>query len=105
MSQGPSGFQSPIVSSSLQSTGQPPGPRWGRWLLIGCGGFIVLFVLCVGGLVLFVFGAFRSSDVVRTAVAQAEANPDVRAALGTPLKVGWLVSGSMNLDNNGGNAK
>ena len=108
MGQGSSGFQSPIMTSSSQSAGpiqRGGGSHVGRWLLIGCGGFILLVVLGFAGLFGFIFAAFRNSDVVQTAVRTAAADTRVTAALGTPLKVGWMISGAINEENGGGNAK
>jgi hypothetical protein len=39
--------------------------------------------------------ALRNSEVVRSALAQAQLNPAVTARLGKPVKPGWKISGSM----------
>ncbi|MBN2004620.1 MAG: hypothetical protein JXA21_14790 [Anaerolineae bacterium] len=71
---------------------------------IGCilsAGTTALSLVCVVVILFFVFSALRSSDVVTGAVARAEADGRVAATLGTPLEVGWLVTGSMNTEASG----
>ncbi len=61
--------------------------------------------LAFGGLILMVvFGAIKSSDAYKTAVARASADPRVVNALGTPIKEGMLVSGSIKTSGPSGNA-
>ena len=90
--------------------GQPPRTRswWSRnWLWFvptGCLGLLLLIALFVGGIVFFVFGVIKSSDVYKTAVAQAKANPRVTDALGTPISEGIVLSGSINTSGDTGNA-
>jgi len=56
-------------------------------------------------MVLFVFGMLRNSDPAKMAVQRAEANPVVAARLGTPLKPGLFVRGSVNLDGASGHSE
>src|SRR4051812_428590 len=101
------GFSTPPVTSSSQWDQPPPSaPRSNvaKWLFIGCGGGLVLMVALVCGILALAFGALRNAEVVRMAVTRASANPEVRAALGTPLKTGWMVSGSINVSGPSGNA-
>lgn len=86
----------------------PPSPRKKPvlpWILLGCGvlfaGFIALIVF-----IFFVVGsAMRSSDPYKTALQRAQNDPRVTAALGSPIKPGFFVQGSINTDANGtGNA-
>ena len=65
---------------------------------------VVLIVLFVAGIVLIVFGAMKSSDAYKTAVARAKANPEVVSALGTPIEEGMFVSGKTNVDGSSGEA-
>ena len=65
--------------------------------------------LIVGGafaafIVLVVFGAMKQSDVYKTAVARAKADPRVAAALGTPIEDGWYLSGHTNVNGSSGDA-
>ena len=75
------------------------------WLLpVGCLGMIVLAVLLVGGIFFAVTAAIRTSDVYRTALERARQNPEVVAALGEPIEVGWLVSGNISVNGPEGEA-
>ena len=46
----------------------------------------------------------KSSDVYKTALDRAKANPEVVAALGTPIKDGLFVSGNTHADGASGEA-
>jgi len=67
-------------------------------ILIGAG---LAFVLVIAG---FVFGMLRNSDPAKMAIQRAEANPVVASRLGTPLKMGLLVSGNVNVNGASGHA-
>ncbi len=86
---------------------QQPGwfSRNWKWLVpVGC----LLPVMCCGGFgAVTYFGVSKmiaGSPVFITALSKASANPDVTAALGTPLAPGFGVSGSMNETNGKGTA-
>ncbi|MCS6938534.1 MAG: cytochrome c oxidase assembly factor Coa1 family protein [Roseiflexaceae bacterium] len=66
--------------------------------------FFVVVVACIGGIFFGVTGLIRNSDVVQEARARAERDPEVAAALGTPLEIGWLSLGSIETSNGGGSA-
>lgn len=78
------------------------GRRGGPISCIVSAVFGVLILGCMLAILLVVFNMLRSSDVVTAAVARAEADSRAVAALGTPLEVGWLITGSMNTDAAGG---
>jgi hypothetical protein len=65
---------------------------------------VVLIVLFVLGIVLIVFGALKSSDAYKTAVARAKANPQVISALGEPIEEGMFLSGKTNVEGSSGEA-
>ena len=94
-----------ITSSSAQPAAVPPKSHWLRWVLLGCAGFTVLIVLFVGGITFFVFSTLRNSEVVRTALDRVARHPAVTRAIGSPIQVGWLVSGSINVSGPGGTAE
>ena len=75
------------------------------WVGLGCGilfvGFIA-FILFIG---FVVFGSMRKSDPYREAMARAQSDPRVAAALGTPVKDSFFFSGSIHVENNNGDAK
>jgi hypothetical protein len=47
----------------------------------------------------------KSSEPYKHAVAQAQSNAQVQAALGTPIEPGFFVAGSINLNNDAGTAQ
>ena len=76
-----------------------------KWVLpVGCLGIIGMVVIFVAAIIVFVFGAIKSSDVYQQAVAKARSNAAVVRELGEPIEPGWLVSGSVNVGNGSGNA-
>jgi|SRR5947207_15231921 len=87
---------------------QPSSNWWKRnwkWFVpIGCLTIIVLAVIFAGTIALIVFGAIKSTDVYKEALARAKANPDVIAALGSPIKEGLFVSGNTNVNGASGEA-
>jgi len=76
------------------------------WLLLpaGCLGMFVLLTFVAFAGVAFVMNLIKSSDAYTGAIAAAESSEPVREALGTPLKAGFLVSGSIETSGAGGNA-
>ncbi|HYU25859.1 MAG TPA: cytochrome c oxidase assembly factor 1 family protein [Thermoanaerobaculia bacterium] len=76
-----------------------------KWSLIGCGIVVVLFAAFCAALVIFVFGAIKHSDVYKGALARVQNDPRVITALGSPIEPGFLVSGNVHVDTNGGNAE
>ncbi|MDB6070993.1 MAG: hypothetical protein JWL81_2164 [Verrucomicrobiales bacterium] len=85
----------------------PQKPTSKNWLLYGCGGCLGLVVLLgIGGVAImyFAFGTLKKSDLYQTALKRAESSPEVQAALGTPLDTGWMMQGSMKVENSNGTA-
>jgi Cytochrome oxidase complex assembly protein 1 len=64
----------------------------------------MLFVVIVGSIALIVFGAMKSSDVYKDALARAKTHPAVIEALGSPVKEGLLLSGNTNVNGASGEA-
>ena len=60
-------------------------------------GIIALFMSAL-------FGAMRSSDVYTTAMQRMRADPQVVAALGTPIEPGWYLTGNMSTSGTSGKA-
>src|SRR6266849_6247005 len=77
---------------------QAGGNWWTRnwkWLVpTGCLTILALFACFVLSIVLIVFGALKSTDIYKDAVAKAKANPAVIEALGSPIEEGMFVSGN-----------
>lgn len=85
---------------------QPPQQKSGclKWFLIGCSVLFVLGAAFLAVLVFVVFGAIKSTDAYKGARDKATHDPRVIAALGSPVEAGFWVSGSANVDTNGGHA-
>ena len=91
--------------------GAAPAPRPGWWsrnwkwfVPAGCLTVIGLVVAFVAAVVMIVFGALKSSDAYKTAVARAKAHPEVTAALGQPIEEGMFLSGKTNVEGSSGEA-
>ena len=87
----------------------PPAPRrnwwqrnWKWFVPTGCLTLIVLACLFFTTILLVVFGAIKSTDVYKTAVARAKADPRVVEAIGSPVSEGWLVAGSTKVAGGSG---
>jgi len=88
---------------------QPESRNWWsrnwKWFVpVGCLSLIALLVAFVGSIFLVASTAMKSSDVYKEAVAKAQADPAVVEALGTPIKIGFLTSGSVNTSGPTGDA-
>ena len=70
--------------------------NWIRVLVAACCGVGVLFVGGIASIVVGSLSVVRSSGACQEAVVRAEAAPAVVQALGEPLKVGWLVNGTLD---------
>jgi hypothetical protein len=91
----------PLPSSS--------GPNWWlrnwKWFVpTGCLAILVLFVAFVGSIVMIAFGAIKSADPYKDALARAKMHPAVIEALGSPIKEGLFVSGNTNVNGAAGEA-
>jgi hypothetical protein len=91
----------PIVTNAA-----PPAQKkgLGRYVLLGCGGLIVLACLFVVAIVAFVFSMMRTNDPYKEAVRRMQSDVRVSAKIGSPVKPGWFVSGSINTTTTSGHA-
>ncbi len=64
----------------------------------------MLAVTFVFLIVLIVFGALKSTDVYKTALATARTDPRVINALGAPIEDGFFLSGNTNVNGASGKA-
>jgi hypothetical protein len=76
--------------------------NWKWFVPLGCLSVTFLFLAFVGSIFVIVFGAMKSSDVYREALARAKADPAVVEALGSPIKDGFLLSGNTNVNGASG---
>ena len=70
----------------------------------GCLGMLLLVAAFVFFIVAIVFGALKSSDAYKMALARAKADPRVVNALGSPIKDGLFISGKTNVSGTSGQA-
>lgn len=89
----------------------PDASRQGWWQRHWRWAIPLLCVFCLGFfagvLALFMsvlFGAIRSSEVYTTAMQRARDNPQVVAALGTPIEPAWYLTGNLETSGTSGNA-
>jgi hypothetical protein len=61
-------------------------------------------LLFVGGILSLVFGIMRSSEPYKYSTKLVMHDPQALQALGLPVKIGWLVTGSVNIDGSSGYA-
>jgi hypothetical protein len=92
-----------------QPTTQPAtaSPNWWKrnwkWFVpLGCCTVVLLFLAFVGSILVIVFGAMKSTDVYKQALAGAKADPGVIEALGIPIQDGFLMSGNTNVNGASG---
>jgi hypothetical protein len=66
---------------------------------------VVIGGVAMAAFVYFVFGAMKKSDVFVEAVKRAQNSSEVQAALGTPIETGWMIQGSVSINNGNGDAQ
>ena len=71
---------------------------------IGCGVLILLGAAGVAALVVFVFGAIKSTTSTTKPSAARNRIRRSSPALGQPIEPGWWVTGSVNIHNDSGTA-
>ncbi len=98
-------------SVPLQSANSTPQARlnwWSRnwkWFVpTGCLTLIALGVAFVAVIVLVVFGAMKSTDAYKMALARAKSDPAVIEVLGSPITDGWFMTGKTNVQGTAGEA-
>jgi len=99
-----------ISASDSPSFGarSPESPRR-TWFYRHWKWFVPIFVVvAIASFVFALFSvleySFRASDPYNFALKRASASPEVTAKMGSPLQVGWLVSGQIHLNNSDGEA-
>ena len=111
--------QEPLPQAEFQAVSHGPGQpantdragrsrlrsKWKRLLPVGCLGLAAIIALFAGAVMLLVTTVMKSSDVYKTAMQRARDNPQVRSALGTPIKPGWLLTGTIKTSGARGYAR
>jgi hypothetical protein len=84
---------------------QPPKKTspW-AWIAIGCAVLVAAVIAFIVFILVFVFGAMRSSAPYRESVALAKSDPRVVALLGSPVRAGYIFGGSINTQGSSGHA-
>ena len=72
--------------------------------VLACIGIIVLVIAITAGAMFLGGSSFKSSEVYKGALDAAQNDPQVQAALGTPIEAGAFVTGSMETQGISGNA-
>lgn len=66
--------------------------------------FVLVIVAFFSSIFLAIFSGMKSTDVYKTALSRAQAEPAVIEALGTPIKDGFLFTGSTHVNGASGDA-
>ncbi len=75
------------------------------WVVsVGCLSIIMIGCLFVMSILGVATTALKSSDAYAIALSAAQHDPTVTAELGSPLQVGWFVSGSVHVSGRTGHA-
>ena len=76
-----------------------------KWLVpVGGCGTILACLGCLAIIFVTVFGVIKSSDIYQQSLVMVQGNPKAIAVLGTPIKVGFLPSGSIDVEGSSGQA-
>src|SRR6185436_6494839 len=89
---------SPIESGNWWSR------NWKWFVPTGCLSLLLLVGGCFGSIFMVAMTAMKSSDVYKDALVKAQADPEVVAALGTPITTGFFTNGSINTSGPTGEA-
>ena len=86
-----------------------PSPGWWRrnwkWLVpMLAAVLLTLFLAAILAFMSAIFGMIKSSDAYQHPLQQAQRSPAAIAALGEPMKPGWLVMGNINVNGPSGDA-
>ncbi|MCR6625938.1 cytochrome c oxidase assembly factor Coa1 family protein [Pseudoxanthomonas japonensis] len=92
------------------STHVPARPNWWqrnwKWFVpVLAALFFALLIACIIGFAALIFGILRSTPPYPQAVARAQADPAVIAALGEPVHTGWFVQGKTSTNGASGEAE
>ncbi len=88
--------------SAIEQSSGSSGSNALKFIGCGCLALFVIGVLGVGGLVFGGMKLLKNNDPYRDSIAAIEANPEAAAALGTPIKPGFFLSGNIAINNGEG---
>jgi hypothetical protein len=90
-----------------QSTVDPIKKKKSRtkfYVLFGCFGAILFFMLFAAGIMGLVFSIMKRSDAYTGSLERIKISPQVIAVVGEPIETGFFMSGSVNVSGSSGNA-
>lgn len=98
------------MEATPPTSGQPQERGWWArnvfWVVpLGCLGFIGIIGAFVAAVLFLVYGALKSSDPYKQALAAANANSRVVGALGSPISDRFFTTGSFNTSGPTGQAE
>lgn len=76
--------------------------NWKWFVPTGCLTIIVAAAAFLAIIFFSVFALMKSTPVYKTALERAKSNPQVIEALGTPIKEGYVITGSTHTEGPGG---
>jgi hypothetical protein len=74
-------------------------------IVVVCVSIAAALMLLASGFAFFIFHLLGTSDAATLAVARAERDPKVIAALGSPMTTGMVTTGSVETNNSSGEAR
>lgn len=74
------------------------------YILLGSLALVLMAGLFGTGVLVFVMGIIKSSEVYQVALDRARHHPQVKLSLGEPIEDSWLVMGQINVEGRGGSA-
>lgn len=80
------------------------GRNW-KWAVpVGCLTLALLFLGAIAAFVYFLFGVMKNAEPYQHAVGVAQSHPALVQALGSPVRAGFMLSGSIEVADEEGNA-
>ena len=93
------------VAPQMRDVAPAKSSRW-LWFALPIGCLGVSMVVCCGFIATVfwgVSGMLKSSEPYQHALEVARADAEVKQSLGEPIEPGWMIQGSINLNNDDGN--
>lgn len=75
----------------------------GKGIAFGCGGCALLVLaslVFLTGIAAVAFAFIRNTEPVKASLAAARSSIELKQAVGEPIEMGWLVTGSFRSENN-----
>lgn len=85
--------------SAIEQSGKSSAGKIIAFIGCGCLGLVALVIVGAGAIFYFAMGALKKSDTYVESISAVESNPAAIAALGEPIKPGFMISGSTSINN------